>query len=209
MQTIEETKKEVKPQPTLYGKKTILFPFNAVDLILFIKLHRQDRLGHLGQFCLKQMSEQEAAIYVEAQILTRQIFIWTVMTKEYRTRLAGFVYLSNVMPHSVMISGVMDFQFARGLTKELRRDKYTYSEDAERTLINYCFDLGINRIESSCAESNRRAIALNKKIGFIKEGTMRDAMEIDGRFENIIYQSLLRRDMGYAEQKPVGINTTV
>ena len=41
------------------------------------------------------------------------------------------------------------------------------------------------------AEDNKNAIALYKKIGFEIEGLMRDAMKVDGVYENTYLMALL------------------
>lgn len=195
---VEEAQKianvENKTTVTLKGRKTMLFPFNVVDVKNFIRLHRNDRKGYLGQFCFKYMTEIEAMNYLHLLVSTNQIHIWSVFTKEIKSRFVGFVYLSNIEKYKCTISGVMDVDFAKGLTRELRRDKYTFSEDAFRALINHVFTSTIIRIEADCTEGNRLSFNLCKKVGFVQEGIRRKAMEMDGEFYNVIYMSILREE---------------
>lgn len=140
------------------------------------------------------MTEAEAINYLHALVSTNQIHIWTVYTKEIKSRFVGFVYLSNIERFKATVSGVMDNEFVRGLSRELRRDKYTYSEDAFRSLVKHAFTSSIIRIESDCLEENRLSFNLCKRVGFTLEGIRRKAMEMDGKFYNAMYLSILKEE---------------
>lgn len=185
---------ENKTTAIIKGRKTMLFPFHINDVSMFIKLHRNDKKGYLGQFCFKYMSEGEAINYLHNLIALNQIHIWTVFTKEMKPRFVGFVYLSNLEKYKATISGVMDAEFVRGLSRELRRDKYTYSEDAFRCLVKHAFSTTIIRIESDCLEENRLSFNLCKRVGFILEGIRRKSMEMDGQFYNVMYMSIIKEE---------------
>ena len=62
-------------------------------------------------------------------------------------------------------------------------------------LTNYAFKtLNLNRVEISCAEDNLRSRALPEKLGFIKEGILRDNYYLNGCLHNLIVYSLLKSD---------------
>ncbi|MFJ7933825.1 GNAT family N-acetyltransferase [Sporosarcina sp. NPDC096371] len=62
-------------------------------------------------------------------------------------------------------------------------------------LIKYAFyKLDLNRIEISCAEDNVRSRALPEKLGFIKEGILRDHYYLNGDLHNLVVYSLLKSD---------------
>ncbi|MRX71516.1 GNAT family N-acetyltransferase [Bacillus lacus] len=62
-------------------------------------------------------------------------------------------------------------------------------------LTDYAFNtLNLNRIEISCAEDNLRSRALPEKLGFIKEGILRDNYYLNGYLHNLIVYSLLKSD---------------
>lgn len=64
-------------------------------------------------------------------------------------------------------------------------------------LIQYAFDrLDLNRIEISCAEDNVRSRALPEKLGFVKEGILRDHHYLNGDVHNLVVYSLLKSDRG-------------
>jgi len=53
--------------------------------------------------------------------------------------------------------------------------------------------LGLVRIELTVHADNRRAIALYERVGFKKEGTMRDAAFVDGQFRDMILMANIDR----------------
>ncbi len=50
---------------------------------------------------------------------------------------------------------------------------------------------GLSRVELTVRESNRNAIALYEKFGFVTEGVKRNALKIDGQYENQVLMALL------------------
>jgi len=180
----------------IIGKRTILFPLAKADFEQFIQLHRADKNGYLLKFCLKEMSDAQASNYVIALIMTGQIKVWTVVTKEGKaSRRAGYVYISDISKSACNINGIMDKEFSRGLAKQLKKGKNTFSQDALHTMLGYCFlKLDFNRVASDCLSKNRLAQSLLKKEKFIKEGVMRQGIDIDGTFHDIVTFSILHNE---------------
>jgi ribosomal protein S18 acetylase RimI-like enzyme len=50
---------------------------------------------------------------------------------------------------------------------------------------------GLHRVEVTVRKSNKNAIELYKKVGFAIEGLQRDAIRVDGNYENVISMALL------------------
>ena len=50
---------------------------------------------------------------------------------------------------------------------------------------------GLQRVELTVRENNTNAIALYKKVGFEIEGVQRDAIQVDGTYENLILMAVL------------------
>lgn len=195
-----EAKTDQKPKQMIapiVGRKVVLFQMEPRDLPAFIRIHQADKRGYLQRWSLSQMTEEEGRQYIGFAVSTQQLAPFTVMTKEGRgARLAGFVYLIEPGPHAASIGGAMDKEFARGLTKALRRDKYTYSEDAVRTLVAWCFRTvpTMDRIATDVAAPNRASLALMERAGFRREGRLRHYLRIDDRAEDVVKMSMLRED---------------
>lgn len=56
-------------------------------------------------------------------------------------------------------------------------------------------DKGLTRIELTVRENNKKAIELYKKIGFVIEGLHRNAIRIDGNYQNYISMALLLNEI--------------
>ena len=50
---------------------------------------------------------------------------------------------------------------------------------------------GLQRVELTVRENNANAIALYKKVGFEIEGVQRNAILLDGTYENLILMAVL------------------
>ena len=50
---------------------------------------------------------------------------------------------------------------------------------------------GLHRVELTVRENNAGAIELYKKVGFAIEGLQRDAIQVDGAYENVILMAML------------------
>ena len=60
-------------------------------------------------------------------------------------------------------------------------------------IIDYVFDeLELNRVEITCAEENSKSQAVPKRLGFTKEGVIRDNQWLNGRYVNHVVYGLLK-----------------
>jgi ribosomal-protein-serine acetyltransferase len=66
---------------------------------------------------------------------------------------------------------------------------------AVRAIVAYCFDtLNLNRIELRCAASNRRSARVAERLGFVREGILRQAEYLDGVYVDLYVYGLLREE---------------
>lgn len=67
-----------------------------------------------------------------------------------------------------------------------------FGTEAIRTILRYAFeDKGLNRVALSVFAFNEAAISAYEKLGFQKEGHLRQALQRDGRFRDAILMSIL------------------
>ena len=64
-----------------------------------------------------------------------------------------------------------------------------------KVMIDFCFnDLDLNRIEIKCATAKLRSKAIPEKLGFSKEGVIRQGELVHGEFIDLALYSLLKSD---------------
>jgi RimJ/RimL family protein N-acetyltransferase len=77
--------------------------------------------------------------------------------------------------------------------KQYRRKGY--AEESVRLMLIYCFlRLNMNRVCVKLYLKNEKAMKLYMKCGFRKEGKLRQAQFEDGKFNDIVLMSILRRE---------------
>ncbi len=70
-----------------------------------------------------------------------------------------------------------------------------FGTETTRLIVDYVFgELPIHRISLEVYDFNPRAAATYEKVGFRREGVLRDALWWDGEFHDTIVMSLLRTD---------------
>ncbi|GAB4448510.1 MAG: GNAT family protein [Anaerolineae bacterium] len=81
-----------------------------------------------------------------------------------------------------------------------------YGTEATRLLLEYGFgELNLNRVELEVFAFNTRAIRSYEKVGFVHEGTRRQALYRNGAYHDIYIMGLLRQEW-FAKQPPSGHN---
>ena len=71
-----------------------------------------------------------------------------------------------------------------------------YGSDAMRIACRVAFDvMNLNRVELTVYDWNERAIRVYEKVGFQKEGVLRDKIFKGGRWNNLVLMSLLRGEL--------------
>src|SRR6056297_430951 len=62
-------------------------------------------------------------------------------------------------------------------------------------IIDYVFEvLELNRVEITCAEKNSKSQAVPERLGFTKEGVIRDNQWLNGRYVNHVIYGLLKEE---------------
>ena len=74
------------------------------------------------------------------------------------------------------------------------RDK-GYGTDTMLTLVRFGFEqMNLHKISLGVFEFNARGYAVYKKVGFVEEGRRREEIYQDGRYWDVIWMSMLRRE---------------
>lgn len=65
--------------------------------------------------------------------------------------------------------------------------------EALQLLLGFGFhDLNLERVQLHVLPGNHRAITLYEKLGFVREGTLRKAVFVDGRYQDLFVMGVLR-----------------
>jgi RimJ/RimL family protein N-acetyltransferase len=70
-----------------------------------------------------------------------------------------------------------------------------HGTEATVLLVGYAFDtLNLNRVSLEVVVDNERAAHIYKRVGFKKEGVLRQSMFRDGRYRDMLLMSMLREE---------------
>jgi diamine N-acetyltransferase len=70
-----------------------------------------------------------------------------------------------------------------------------YGTEAVRFLLRFAFrDLNLHRVYLHVFATNERAIHLYEKVGFVREGVLRQMAHIDGQYVDALVMAILRED---------------
>lgn len=65
--------------------------------------------------------------------------------------------------------------------------------EAVLLIVNYAFTvMNLNRVWLKCAEENKAAVQCYRKAGFEVEGTLRNDLYIDGKYQNALIMGILK-----------------
>lgn len=172
-------------KPTLHGTKVVLRPIVASDAdAMFAGLDDPEakRLTGTHQEFTREVIEQWAASRVE-QADRLDLAILDAATGDWAGELAINDWDADNRSCGIRIAVDADY-----------RDRGVGTE-AMRLAIDYVFEsLPIHRLSLEVFSFNPRAIAVYRKLGFVQEGVLRDALHWDGEFHDTILMSILRPD---------------
>ncbi len=71
-----------------------------------------------------------------------------------------------------------------------------YGGEALMEILTYGFnELGLNRIEARINADNTASLRLHQKIGYRREGVLREAIYKNGRYKDVIVMSILKEEL--------------
>ncbi|HTV80843.1 MAG TPA: GNAT family protein [Steroidobacteraceae bacterium] len=113
--------------------------------------------------------------------------IWFAIRRAAQGPIIGFAILRNISAvHRSAELGVRigeEGERGRGLGK-----------DAARQVLQFCWQvLNLHRVQVAAFADNERALRLYTGLGFRREGILRQAQFIDGKWKNVVVMGLLRK----------------
>ncbi len=182
--------KSFAEKPTLTGERVILRPLVAEDAEhMWRDIHdaEANRLtGTHGTFEREQIAEWCASRADQEDRLDLAVI------DRATGRWAGEVVINEWDPDNATCG----FRIALAADS---RDRGLGSE-ATRLIVDYAFDeLPVNRLELEVFAFNPRAIAVYERIGFVREGVARQALQWEGTYVDAILMSIIRSDRESAQ----------
>ncbi len=161
-------------------------PHHALKLFQLIEGNR----AHLRQW-LPWVDDMTSPYHIETVIP-----IWLKQFAEKNGLNAGIFYKGELVG-SIALQQIDWYNLTTSIGYYLAKkaERYGVMTRTVHALLNYTFfQLGLNRVEIRCGEFNHKSKAIPERLGFTKEGKIRDGEQLYGRFHDIIIYSMLARE---------------
>jgi ribosomal-protein-alanine N-acetyltransferase len=173
--------------PFLIGKDTYLRPVEISDATLIQKWHndpdirKSARLGELPVTYVKEEYDIRVAKKSGEEI-------YLMIVKKTTNKPIGFIRLN-------YIDNVSKNMWLRMIIGDVKARGKNLAEDALRCALEWLFsEQNVHRLSLETYETNKRAIRFFEKLGFRREGIIREAVYIDGKYYNILSLGLLKKE---------------
>jgi len=171
----------------LYGLCVYLRPVIIEDAAIIRKWHNDPELMKLARVGEKRTTlKQEREDIKTARKSNNQTY-HLILTKLDNTPI-GFLRFNFIDKSSGNV-------WLRMIIGDKKAQGKGYAREALQCYLKWMFDkLRIHRVTLECYSTNRRAIKFYRRIGFQKEGVLREAVCINGKYHDIISFGILRKD---------------
>ena len=174
--------------PTLESPRLRLRPFAADDVREVYELYADRDAVRFGYAPTMAGIDDARRVIQETLELARArtLFHFGVADAEH----------DRIVGHATLFRWDREHRLAE-IGYSIRRDRWGLGlgSEAVATLITFGFEcLGLRRIEADADPRNAASIRLLEKLGFVREGYMRERWEIDGEIQDAVCFGLLRRE---------------
>ena len=166
--------------------KLLLRKANASDLeSLYILKNDVDSNAMLGQGFYRGYSKEDMAKWIEFHNNATNEVLFVIQDIQCQ-KLIGHVGLYNI-----------DYRNRKAEFAILIADKESrgkgYGKLCTQFMVSYGYEqLNLNRVELSVIEDNPIAISLYEKIGFEKEGLLKQSLYKNGKYHNVVLMAKLK-----------------
>lgn len=135
----------------------------------------------------KPLTREEHLNWLETKVTTGEVAQFIIEEVENKIPI-GSVYLRDIDNiHQKAEFGIF-------IGEDAARGK-GYGTQATLLILQYAFEtLGLNKVTLRVFAENQRAIHCYKKVGFIEDGRFRDDVCINGKFHDMVFMSILRKE---------------
>jgi [ribosomal protein S5]-alanine N-acetyltransferase len=172
----------------IQGKTTVLREFAAGDLDGVLAIVGDDRVTRTLSFNSRTRTEAAAmleGILERARLDPRTEYYLAVTLPDDGDQVAGFARLG--------LAGVKAAKLGYALTPTAQG--HGYVTDACRALIGFGFgELGLHRISAAIGPGNAASVRVVERLGFTREGTIRDHVHTNGAWRDSDLYSVLEQE---------------
>ena len=171
----------------LVGEKTYLRPVELSDTPWIQQWHNDPEirtLARMGELPVTYMKEEHDISNAKAS----EDEVYLIIMEKSSDRPIGFVRLNFIDP----VARNMWLRFVIGDTKAFGKG---LARDALQQVLQWLFaEQNIHRVTLETYETNERAIRFFERLGFKREGLVREAVYIEGEYYNIIAFGILKSE---------------
>jgi RimJ/RimL family protein N-acetyltransferase len=172
--------------PFLIGEKIYLRPIEAEDARLLSR-GENDPIVRESLFLALPVSLTNEQEKVEQYIKSKDAIVLVIVEKETNKAIGqtAFFRIDYISRAAVFYIAILDPAcWSKG-----------YGSEATKLMVDYAFKtLNLNRIQLHVCAENSAAIKIYERVGFIKEGVLRQAMFRNGNYVDFWVMGILRSD---------------
>jgi ribosomal-protein-alanine N-acetyltransferase len=181
--------------PELQTKRLVLRQLTENDLdFIFQIFSREETNLHVADPPVRDMGE------------ARELYEMYIRPRTHLFRLGIFLKTTGEPIGTIGLYGIKTEDFRAVLGFDLLKEFWGlgYMTEAGTVLLEHAFDsMGLNRIQASADADNARSLATIERLGFTKEGIMRQKDFYKGAFHDDVVYSMLREDWQKRASPPV------
>jgi ribosomal-protein-alanine N-acetyltransferase len=180
--------------PFLIGTKVYLRPLEREDAPLFVPWVNDSEVTRTLEALYRPINLQTEVDFLERMYKSEHDVVFGIAVKETDT-LIGITGLHR-----------MDFKNRRLIFGIFIGEKGAwgkgYGTEATALITGYAFEtLNMNRVGLEVYEDNKRGIKAYERVGFKREGILRQMMYREGRYWNVVIMSILREEWETLKQQ--------
>jgi len=172
--------------PFLTGEKVYLRPVEEKDIELVYQ-GKNDPAVRETLFLFFPMTLEQVKEELHTWTNSKEIILFTICRKEDEKPVGqtAFVRIDYVSRAAVFYISIYDSsEWSKG-----------YGGEATKLMVDYAFDiLNLNRIQLHVFADNVAAVKVYEKVGFVKEGVLRQAMYHHGKYCDFYVMGILREE---------------
>jgi len=172
--------------PFLIGEKIYLRPVEPEDA-KFLSKGENDPIVREALFLALPVSFSTEQEKIEQYIKSKEAIVLIIVEKK-TTKLVGqtaFFRIDYISRSAIFYLAILDTAFwSKG-----------FGSEATKLMVDYAFKtLNLNRIQLHVCAENAPAIKIYERVGFIKEGVLRQAMFRNGNYVDFWVMGILKSD---------------